>query len=312
MNPKCQLSFYFTFEMDSDGVEHGSLEIREFPGPTVWRRLCGRCARIEEPEHSVNNYYLGYWQCTPYMPIFVMCLVTYCYVSFLVLVVPRVPYTVLKVVCVVETTVTLVLFLWSYFGAVCLDPGYLPFTWLETRKSKYSWEELMSGTAARSDQFNFVKDAPRPPGCSFSHQSGRYVIRADHICGWIANWVGKRNHKQFILLVFWGGIFAISMFCWRWAPRTSLKSESETKYVMELANTVIYAMFGIILPLAALSFTYEVASHKTRIQKYKGTEVTRVSTKMAMRAVCGDGNMCCWICPTPAFPDDIPIEDFEA
>ena len=282
----------------------------EIPEPTSWKRCCGKCgAKILEPEQTLNTTYCFYWQVTPYMPIFVTCLIAYSYISFLILVVPRMPYWWLSLICVIETLATVILFFWSYFGAVCRDPGYLPFNWSQTRKSKYTWDELMSGTAVRKDQLTYVGSVPHPPGCSFSRQSGRYVIRADHICGWIANWVAKRNHKQFILFLFWGAVFAVSLFCWRWAPRSSLKSESEAKYIWELANTVIYALFGILLVLAAGSFMVELCSNSTRVQRYKGEQVARVSWMVAMRSVCGDHNVCCWLCPTSAFPDDIPIED---
>jgi hypothetical protein len=42
--------------------------------------------------------------------------------------------------------------------------------------------------------------------CIFAKSARRIVIRPDHYCGWIASWIGKRNHKLFVLTNIWGGL----------------------------------------------------------------------------------------------------------
>ena len=49
----------------------------------------------------------------------------------------------------------------------------------------------------------------RPPGVSHCFICDNCVFNFDHHCSFISNCVGKRNHKYFVLFLFWGGLFAI-------------------------------------------------------------------------------------------------------
>ncbi|OHT05501.1 DHHC zinc finger domain containing protein [Tritrichomonas foetus] len=268
---------------------------------------CECCGVLDENKRR----FCCYWEVSPCFPILVSILVLFCYTTFLVAVFPRMPNLPVKIISFIEASFPLIMFFWVYLAAVCRDPGYLPFDWIKTKKSKYSWLDLMGGTATRKDQFDYVKNLDRPPGCSFSRSTGRYIIRADHYCSWISNWVGKRNHKQFVLLPFYGFFFSLSLLFWRFIPNSSLKTENLPLFYIELFATIIEGMNTIVLLMATFSFISEIMSNQTRIQKYKKEESKKVRKIQALKAIFGDGSKCCWICPTSAFPDDIELTQEE-
>jgi hypothetical protein len=250
-----------------------------------------------------------YFKCESCLPFFVSLLFLFSYGASMVVSIISITSIPLAVFAGIESTVVTVLFIWTFMTASCADPGYLPFDWARTRRTKYAWDELMGGSAINTEQFDYVKAVDRPPSCSFSHYVGRYVIRGDHICGWIGNWVAKRNHKHFILSLFWGGIASGSFIIWKFVPRTPLFEGTAIK-TFELATLVINIAVGSVMLLSGLSFLMEACSSQTRIQKFKNAEIAEVSRMEAMKQICGNHHVCCWICPIDAFGDEIILEEF--
>lgn len=156
------------------------------------------------------------------------------------------------------------------------------------------------------------KNHSKLPFASFSKSSGRFVIRADHICGWIANWVGKRNHKQFILMLLYGSLFSASLFGWRFARKTSIKNKSFGLYFCEIFACVIECFFAFMLMGNCITYVVELSNGRTKLQNMKNNEEkdskTANSSIDAMREVCGYGSIICWICPVPAFGEDLFID----
>jgi hypothetical protein len=230
--------------------------------------------------------------------------------AYFAVMLPEIGRPALQAVSVLEVGATAALFLWSYIGTVFRDPGFLPFSWAATRRTKYDWDDLMSGTVTSAEQINYVQAMPRPPGCSFSRSSGRYVMRADHICVWVSTWVAKRNHKQFILFLAWGGVLGASLFAWRFAtPRPFMEVKMDWAGVVSLVALMTNAAFAITLGASAVSFFVDVLGNRTKIQKMKGEGAPPVSRIDALRQICGTGTICAWPCPTAAFGDDIELED---
>jgi hypothetical protein len=250
-----------------------------------------------------------YWRGCSSMPFGVTFVVLFCYAVFVVASFLRYTILAVQIVAGIETTVATLLFYVTYIHAVCRDPGYLPFNWAADGPTKYGWRELMSGTAVSDAQILFAVSTTRPPGTSFSKSYGRYVIRADHICGWISNWVGKRNHKHFLLMMAWGTIAAASLFGWRFAPREPIGGLDTVLGCLDIAAAVIEALFGLLLGISLSSFLPEAVAGQTRIQQFKGAERGEVSKRQALEEICGIWSMCCWICPTDAFPDEIELVD---
>lgn len=154
---------------------------------------------------------------------------------------------------------------------------------------------------------------------SFSKTSGRFVIRADHICGWISNWVGKRNHKQFILFTLYGGILSVSLLSWRIAAIFINKGLSNKKSsafkICDIISIVLEVLFIIILVPFCANQINQLSQGKTQIQRMKESDKNNKNNNKKdcmyeMRQVCGEGNIFCWICPTPAFGKDLYIEGY--
>jgi hypothetical protein len=193
-----------------------------------------------------------------------------------------------------------------------MDPGFLPFNWVETKRFWYSWEDQLNGLAVTSLQVSFARAPPnRPPGSSFSSSAGRYVIRADHICAWIANWVGKRNHKQFILFNFYGFWLGLSLLSFTVAetepPLLSLKVTEIAILFLSLTmeGCCAFTMLAVFVQLLC-----DLLQNRTTIQRMRREKGTGAYTcGESMREVCG--NDCCgwWLCPNRAFDRSLVIRD---
>jgi hypothetical protein len=268
-----------------------------------WKLFCFCCGRFDDSDMC----FCGFWKGGSCMPFAITVLTLYCYSIFIISSFLRFPFPSLQFASLLESTATTFFFLITYLSAVFRDPGFLPFHWHPPGRTKYSWRELMSGTLVRSDQSVVVARGPRPPGCSFSRSYGRYVIRADHVCCWIANWVGKRNHKQFLLMMVWGSLASASLFAWRFAPR---RTPDGAELGLDIAAAVVEAVFAVVLAASAWQFGCEAASGATRVDRFRGIKGRPAETAVdGLRDVCGDGSVCCWMCPAAAFPDAIDLEE---
>jgi len=94
----------------------------------------------------------------------------------------------------------------SCFRTCFTDPGYLPWNWAVTKKTKFTDDEMKAGKATNEKQFAWAKTHQRPSRSTFSIYSGYFILKADHRCKWLNNWVGLRNQKFFVLSLLYLGI----------------------------------------------------------------------------------------------------------
>ena len=270
---------------------------------------CGPLARLHGGRS--NYYFLRYWHCNPCMPaITVPILALFPLGVHLGLVVPRSPFY-LNIISIILVCFFGIMFCWSYYAAACSNPGFLPYNWIETRRAWYSWEELLGGTAVTREQAMFAKDPQnRPPGCSFSTSFGRYVIRADHICGWIANWVGKCNHKQFMLMNMWGPLYAFSLFAFIWGQKNMFKDIPFHILVVELVAGIIEISFGFTMGGMGAMALIDLCKHRTKIQRmrHEKGDTRNYTFEQSMREICGNDRKCKWFIPTPAFDEKMVFD----
>ncbi|KAH0795671.1 DHHC zinc finger domain containing protein [Histomonas meleagridis] len=186
-----------------------------------------------------------------------------------------------------------------------MDPGFLPYDWVKTKKFKYSYEEQLSGLAIREDQFRFA-ETHKPPFASFSHRSGRYVIRADHICVWVSNWIGKRNHKQFTLMLIYGVLYCLALILWGVYLFPSIKTQT-TLFLFTLVAMMFELSFGSGMLIMLASNLYNLRMGKTQLQRWKNQNLTNKGCCENLKEICGDGPRFAWAIPTPAFGDDLRI-----
>lgn len=322
--------------LDADNIQEpilDNLNENETNGrnsPTFWRVkqtccCCGPFVELSIPRSKKKRYFLRGWECKPLMPIVVSILILFTTISHFICFFPH-QYFFAKVITPIFIFIFLILFVWSYFAAACMDPGYLPYNWVQTKRFSYTWQEQLSGLAVTRSQFNFaLTKENRPPKCSFSHSAGRFVIRADHICGWVANWIGKRNHKQFILMNLYGGIFALSLATGPFFVKNFFSLPMKILFTGIIAFSIdlsfafsLLAMFGqTIIDLAKnrtkLHRMRDEVSNSTQLNDNTELNETiferKITMKASMQEVCGNGSCLSWLIPLPAFDDSLIIDD---
>jgi hypothetical protein len=269
----------------------------DLPQNTEWILSCPHFPLPFITVPLVRRRFFRHWEISPCFPLIVTFLSFYCYFYFLFETLRSFPSRLLSIFAFFETFLCFLFFLWSYFAAVCMDPGFLPYNWVKTQKTEYSWEEQLSGFAIHSDQIEFAK-SHKPSFASFSSQFGRFVIRADHICEWIANWVGKRNHKQFNLLIFWGFLTSVSLHFW------TLMMKEERSYGHSL-SLLVESSFGLSFIVLGLHEIWNICHNQTELKRWNGRTEEGLDCRRGFREVFGNGKSYLWCIPTPAFGENI-------
>ena len=96
------------------------------------------------------------------------------------------------------------LFLHCYFLTIRDGPGYWPFYWAANVPFT---EGSLDGLITNQEQLEWARQRPRPPRSALARSARRFVIRPDHECCYTACWIGKRNHKFFILFNLYGFVY---------------------------------------------------------------------------------------------------------
>lgn len=275
------------------------------PEETKWkvvRTCCWKDIALVMPS---DRLFCEHWEINLFMPVFVCIIVAFCYLCFLLSTLPALESAGHKYTAFTEVSISLGLFLWSYMAAMCMDPGYLPYNWAVSQRTKYTWQEQLSGLAIRSDQMEYA-ETHKPPFASFSHQAGRFVIRGDHICGWVSNWIGKRNHKQFTLMTFWGSILCISLIAWQFM-RDGRKNGRDGAFWCDLTAMCTEAIFACVLIHEFCCVIWDIYKNRTQIQKWQGTHGPNIGCFRSFKQIFGSNNILLWCCPTPAFGDVLSV-----
>mmetsp|Transcript_42571 Transcript_42571/g.77315 ORF Transcript_42571/g.77315 Transcript_42571/m.77315 type:complete len:566 (+) Transcript_42571:122-1819(+) len=136
------------------------------------------------------------------------------YVSFVCMYIPAVGLTVTSFPSVAFHT-AFVLALGSYMQGVVVDPGAVPDEW---RPDEYDAEDRprfpsrlllvhhdpVERKKSNGDyRFCNKEKKFKPDRAHFCSAINRNVLRMDHFCPWLSNCVGYRNHKFFILCLFY-------------------------------------------------------------------------------------------------------------
>lgn len=122
---------------------------------------------------------------------------------------------------------------WSYLATAFLDPGTPECNeweaWLEKYKASPQAEEDPQGVGVggrrqwKPGQVTYCTkcDAPRPERAHHCSWTGTCILRMDHYCPWVANTVGWRNTKHFILTCFYGFLCCLTILCTMRKPTLS-------------------------------------------------------------------------------------------
>lgn len=305
-----QKKFVENFHMNLDDINEPLNNIQnvetpdDIPEETKWKQVKNCCGAPVLLVMPVDRLFIKHWELSLCIPIFVASIIIFCIVSYFISVFPYLTPKYLQLISPIEIFFMFILFLWSYLYAAFSDPGFLPFDWVKSKKTYYTWEEQLNGLAIRTDQFEFARKH-HPNFASFSSMSGRFIIRADHFCGWITNWVGKRNHKQFILLTFYGFLFCLSLVFWRFFTNVNFRKTNKSLFVVNLISLIFEASYAVALFIFFIENLINLFKNRTQIMKWKNKNANSSNCCDGVKDVCGEHNICCYFLPTPAFGKEI-------
>ena len=293
----------------------------EFPGYSTFeeREHCG-CKMTYFPE--IDTYFWGEWEFQPCMPSFVIFLIVSSYLICVTIAIPKFGYE--WIISIPIFTFLCIIFLISYIQIIKVGPGYFPFYWgvkniLKTKENGAENDNGMSdyllnktacpydGIMTNPEQYKWGHKLKKPTRSILARSAKRIVLRPDHLCGWTTVWIGKRNHKLFMLFNFYG-ILYLTFFC-VYTIRAVVKDFDNLENLAEIIVLAIYGLFSLSFALLTTSFTCTslcgFCHNITSWEDWNNTKVSiydRGSCIKNMEDVCGPStNMCNWLKPYSPF-----------
>jgi hypothetical protein len=158
------------------------------------------------------------------------------------------------------------------------------------------------GIAATAEQLAWTKARKRPNRCIFSTTARRIVIRPDHFCGWTATWIGRRNHKFFILFNAWGFVYMVALLACDVNRVVRDLADAEPSPI--LALLLLYGMLGLVFApmtggFAAAHFC-AMLENRTSWETWNGISAKRFDRGCLKNAeeLCGPSSSWdLWPCP---------------
>jgi hypothetical protein len=175
------------------------------PPPTRWRHYCCSkwCWVVVGEEENPRCEHVR----VRVLPVPIeLLMIAISYVQWYIYVCPYLPWPSVHfflMTFVGASTLLLVTLSWL------VDPGYLPYFYPLTGRTTFTPAEMRSGTASNSSQRAWARRQRRPARIVFAETTGRYVIRGDHYCVFVDNWIGLYNHRYFLLAVAYMTIYIV-------------------------------------------------------------------------------------------------------
>ena len=197
----------------------------------------------------------------------------------------------------------------SFYAVMCRGPGYAPYDWSVKKDVNISFEETVKRFAVYQQQVDFAKAGEQPPRSCFSTPARRFILRADHYCAWMTNWIGLKNQRYFIIFLFYGSIVLFSIF---------LITLSFLHYHYSLHSTAFYifalsasGFFSIFIGLQLLQQVYNATFNTLTMELIKQMEpFYSRGTLNNWEEVCGSSKyICLW--PFPCYNHKPIIDGFD-
>lgn len=158
----------------------------------------------------------------------------------------------------------------SFLLVYLSDPGFLPFYHPVIKKRKYTLDEIRDGTAYTKEQIEWAKKQERPSRSCFTTSSGRFLLRSDHYCKYVGNWIGLYNHRYFLLALFYMGITVLCYFCVIiYESLYGIYPYSALRFIFELIVSFFFWAFILKMLISQLIF---VSHNVTGIEHMKGID----------------------------------------
>jgi hypothetical protein len=296
-------SEYCGTQLDVDG------ESQYVPELSTWRHVCsccgGRCNIAHFPK--IGKYFVNQWECMPRYPTMViagLCLSFSCAIWSSISL-----HSGTRRACLIAFTLfTFCIWLISYLCAVFSSPGYVPFYWAVERGERFTYAQQMSGVITSAEQYNFASYNGRPERASLSRQARRIVLRADHICPWIANWVGLKNYRWFFLKLVWAFLYFVDWFVVFSLDSVEMAREwsvSPSYIAMLVCALPVFGFSGFIVVMLRRHLLYST-TNTTTLQEFKKKKLKDKHNYYNLGcwrnyvAIMGPAKCCiCWFFPVP-------------
>lgn len=281
----------------------------EFPGYTVWEYTKCCCTNKAIQTLPKKVLFLGHWEVQPGFPIAVYTIILTSYLLAMFGIYPY--FGKYGIPCSICLSFLCFMFCYSYGRTIIDGPGYYPFYFPMGHDEEAAESDSLlgkndhspSGIVSTQAQIDWVKTRPRPARCIFSTAARRYVIRPDHLCGWTSSWIGKRNHKFFILFNLWGFLY-IAAFT---ASDILILFSDLTGDILtwSLVFYLIYSVLGICFGIMTFSFAMQhIVQAMTNVTSWEEwnnisrAKFQRGGCKENMEDVCGPSNKWyLYLCP---------------
>eukprot|EP00295_Goniomonas_pacifica_P018965 CAMPEP_0175852522 /NCGR_PEP_ID=MMETSP0107_2-20121207/26251_1 /TAXON_ID=195067 ORGANISM="Goniomonas pacifica, Strain CCMP1869" /NCGR_SAMPLE_ID=MMETSP0107_2 /ASSEMBLY_ACC=CAM_ASM_000203 /LENGTH=311 /DNA_ID=CAMNT_0017168049 /DNA_START=11 /DNA_END=947 /DNA_ORIENTATION=- len=171
--------------------------------------------------------------------------------------------------------VLVALLLVSYARTIGTDPGAVPEDFVPQRDD----EEL--GAARRTRRFCERCHCFKPERCHHCSICDRCILKMDHHCPWVNNCIGWRNHKYFLLFLFYtataASLSAIADLHWAFV-REPEASDLPISYaaLFEISHTVLMCLITLFLSFFTWHHVRMALVNVTTLESFTMRESVRV------------------------------------
>ena len=319
MNDELRSSEDQTNEEETEHAPTDEELAAQFPGFSEYEeRTHCFCKMTYYPK--IKKYFWGEWEFQPFMPGFVLFLIISSYIVGIIFCFPYFRFE--SIILIPVITFLFLMFLISYIQIIRIGPGYFPFYWGAKQYLKAQNPGDVTGTLltqdqvipgddhsdlllgdngiicpkdglmTSSEQYTWAHQLKRPERAVLARSARRIVLRPDHLCDWTTVWIGKRNHKLFMLFNFYGFIY-LTIYC-IYMSRRVLKIFWDFSHIGTILVITIYCVLSFAFAILTISFVcstvYDLRHNQTSWESWNNIQIPaydRGSLMNNLEDVCG-------------------------